>query len=327
MSSNSSGFATNEPPLWIRTGDGILGDDIPTRPGGRMPDFCVIGAAKAGTTSLNRYLGQHPQVFMCPVKEPHYFSTDAIFEKGASWYQGLFIDAAHDQTCGEASTTYSRFPDCPATAQRIKSANPEMKLLYIVREPVARVESECLQVMKYAKHVAGQTGLPQDVDGMLDLLTSKDCDLAINPIHASDYFLQIEHILEYFPPDQLMVVLMEDLKKAPDRLLQEVCRFIGVSPNFAFDLSRKSNCTGDFVTGKIAEDTANQLKQVPGFRVARSLLPIPLRKKLVYQIGKARLEDNFHLSSARATELRAHFRESNEKLVEFLGRDLSHWGT
>ncbi|MFN9173847.1 MAG: hypothetical protein ACK58N_04855, partial [Synechocystis sp.] len=91
-------------PHWVRTAKGIAFTDIPTRPSKNLPNFMIIGAQKAGTTALNKYLSQHPQIFMCPLKEPQFFSTDVIYERGLDWYRGLFGEAKPGQVCGEAST-------------------------------------------------------------------------------------------------------------------------------------------------------------------------------------------------------------------------------
>jgi hypothetical protein len=132
-------------PHWVRTIDGIAFNDVPVRPSGCLPEFMIIGAAKAGTTALNEYLSQHPQIFMCPLKEPQFFSTDVIYERGLAWYEGLFADAKSGQICGEASTSYTFFPSTPLTPQRIHQAIPNVKLIYLIREPVSRIQSACLQ--------------------------------------------------------------------------------------------------------------------------------------------------------------------------------------
>ena len=76
MSNDAASLAI---PPWIRDSKGIAFSDVPTRQGGRLPDFFIVGAAKAGTTALNDFLDQHPQIHMCPLKEPHFFSTDVMF--------------------------------------------------------------------------------------------------------------------------------------------------------------------------------------------------------------------------------------------------------
>ena len=76
----------------------------------RLPDFFIIGSAKSGTTTLYRYLCRHPNIFMSTPKEMSFFSKDKEYERGVEWYASLFADASENQLCGEASTTYTRWP-------------------------------------------------------------------------------------------------------------------------------------------------------------------------------------------------------------------------
>ncbi len=151
-------------PVWARTKDGLAFADVATVAGGRMPDFCIVGAAKCGTTALNAMLAAQPFIFMNPLKEPHYFSTKVILDKGDDWYRGLYARATPDQFLGEASTSYTRYPLCDETIGRLIAANPGMKLIYMLREPVSRTESECLQLLKFTRHALGEdhTHLPLD---------------------------------------------------------------------------------------------------------------------------------------------------------------------
>ena len=316
-----------QPPLWIRTKSGLAFDDIPERSGGRMPDFCIIGAAKAGTTSLDNYLDQHPDIFMCPLKEPHYFSTEAIFDKGAQWYRGLYADAAADQKCGEASTSYTRYPSTADTPRQLYEANPEMRLIYILREPVKRIESECLQAMKFARYVAGDNDMPGNVDAILDYLSGDGRDLATFPIESSDYVMQIDQYLSVFPRNQLLVILMDDLIGNPRETFAQLFHHIGVDPAFQPDQTKRLNRTDDFVEGLRNEQTISQLGGFPGVTALKALLPQTIRNLIRSWIAKPAPAENFELSKARKAALKAHFKDRNRRLAAFLGRDLSPWDT
>ena len=127
-------------------------------PGGRMSDFLIIGAYKSGTTSLNHYLKQHPQIFMPDFQEPNYFAEKRASvpagepehryeERGyrrprvqsLAAYQRLFAPAGPDQVAGECSPEYMRNP---IAARRIHEALPGVKLLAILRNPVERALSD-----------------------------------------------------------------------------------------------------------------------------------------------------------------------------------------
>ena len=125
-----------------------------------LPNFIVIGAAKAGTTALHWYLAEHPAVFMTAVKDPAYFAygvgTDGrllwgnpdlhIFPvKTLSEYERLFADAGNAAAIGEASTTYL---ECPQSAARIGQLLPAVRLLCSLRHPVDRAYSDYLMYLR-----------------------------------------------------------------------------------------------------------------------------------------------------------------------------------
>ena len=114
----------------------------------RLPDFIIIGAAKAGTTTLHHYLDLNPQIYMSSPKEPCFFSDDEIYVKGVDWYSSLFSSAKPDQACGEASTRYSPYPQYTEAAPRMAELLPHVKLIYIMRHPVDRAYSHHVHEMK-----------------------------------------------------------------------------------------------------------------------------------------------------------------------------------
>lgn len=104
-------------------------------------DYIVLGAMKCGTTTLAAQLGAQHGIFMAEPKEPCYFSDDAVFARGPGWYAGLFAGAAPGDIRGEASTHYTKRPDLPRAPERMKAALPEVRLVYMIRDPMARIVS------------------------------------------------------------------------------------------------------------------------------------------------------------------------------------------
>jgi hypothetical protein len=114
------------------------------------PNLFVVGIAKSGTTSLYQYLNAHPDVYMSPIKEPHYFSDIQPTGKMRSYirvmrnreaYFSLFEKASHCSVIGEASTSY--FWD-PAVPYKLVEHNPTCKIIVILRDPVERAYSHYL---------------------------------------------------------------------------------------------------------------------------------------------------------------------------------------
>ena len=105
------------------------------------PDFVLIGAMKCGTTTLAAQLGAQSGLFVTDPKEPNFFSDDAIFQKGQGWYEALFEAAAPGDLKGEASTHYTKRPDLADTVMRMKAALPDVRLIYMIRDPMERLVS------------------------------------------------------------------------------------------------------------------------------------------------------------------------------------------
>lgn len=182
-----------------------------------LPNFFIIGAQKAGTSTLHRLLQQHPAVFMCDPKEPHYFSADRQWQQGADWYRSLFAGAGPAVAVGEASTSYAMYPHYAGVVERLTAAVPAPRLVYILREPVARMRSAYLHAL-----ASGAETRPLAVALREDpryLLTS--C-----------YALQLEQWLGRVPRERILVLSLEQLRDDPQRVLERLLSFLGVDPGW-----------------------------------------------------------------------------------------------
>ena len=180
-----------------------------------LPSFLLIGAMKSGTTTLYWYLREHPDVFMATPKEPNFFNDH--WHRGVGWYERLFAAAGAAQARGEASVRYASYPDNPECPSRIASVLPDVRLLYVVRDPIARMQSHYLH----------------EVAALRERLPVERA-LRENAIYLdfSRYATQLERYLDRFPREQLMVVRAEDLFVNPSLVLPRVYRFVGVDPSF-----------------------------------------------------------------------------------------------
>ncbi len=318
MKSNISNSAIDLP-LWIRTKTGVAFDDIPTIPGGRIPDFIIIGAAKAGTSALSNYLSQNSGVYMCKLKEPHYYSTDVMYERGQDWYRGLFAEATEDQICGEASTTYSLSNLSKITAQRVYRDNPSCRLVYLVREPVSRVISDVLQAMKYRKYVLGEADFPASIDEYLEEQPYI--------VESSVYIQQIETYTEIFDRAQLYVVTQKDLYSNLAQTLEGVARFIGAKPFSVIPERANVNVTGAFVAGEKDSKFFEIFDRIYGLRTLKSALPQGLKSNVKSIIRKSIPEKWVmpSLSKQKEAELRRYFKPFNRELGRYMSKDLTGW--
>jgi hypothetical protein len=183
---------------------------------GVRPTFLVIGAMKCGTTSLFDLLAQHPQIGMSTVKEPAFFCDDEIFARGLSWYESLFAHAAGRREVGEASTSYTKKFTYPRAAERIARHLPDAKLIYVVRHPLERIESQWMHGIHTGWH-------PDDFSRALD-----DPSL----IDPSRYWRQINTYRDYFPDVRILVLFFDDFKADPLAVMSRCCDFLGVARSF-----------------------------------------------------------------------------------------------
>jgi len=184
----------------------------------QLPTFIIIGAMKAGTTSLLAYLGSHPDVFVTNPKEPRFFGSgdDGNWARGVGWYRQLFVGGEAVTARGEASPGYSMAPHVPHVPERIAGIVPDVKLIYLLRNPVERIRSAYL--MRRSRGV--------------ELLTLRDAiDAKPKYLDSSRYAYQLERYLDWFPPEQILTVSSERLGTNRVATLRQVCEFVGVDPD------------------------------------------------------------------------------------------------
>ena len=184
------------------------------------PTFLVIGAGKAGTTSLCAMLKAHPQVYMCKPKEPMFFSSDENYSKGWEWYSSLFHESAHCQARGEGSVHYTTCDAFPKAATRIAKDLPEAKLIYIVRDPLERCRSQWQ--MEARRHPSTPPFAKMIRDGLKDEFM----------VLRSKYWWQLSAYRDHFPDEQILVLFIEDFACDPQVQLKRCYEFLGVDQDF-----------------------------------------------------------------------------------------------
>jgi hypothetical protein len=188
---------------------------------GRLPDFVVIGAPKCGTTSLNFYLSLHPDIHMAYPKEPCFFLDGPEFPgrwaKGVEWYRGLF--RTDKKICGEASAAYALFPSVQNVPERMAQVVPKAKLIYLVREPFARMESHFLTLHRRQA----------DFANLADCLAA---GFETRCVAASLYATQLERFLKFFPLKQILVLESDALLRNQSATLRRLFEFLDVDSTF-----------------------------------------------------------------------------------------------
>jgi hypothetical protein len=194
-----------------------------------LPDFLIIGAMKAGTTSLFNYLCMHPQIVGSVPKELFYFCSHP--ERGERWYRRHFPRrtglAAKSILCGEATPTYLTSERAPA---RAAATVPGAKIIVLLREPAARAVSHY-----YHRHRAGRE--TRSIDEVFSAQAIARIE-AGKPQGETEKYLYdrgnyaygLKAWLNAFPENQILVLEAEQLFRKPVTIYAEVCRFLGIEP-------------------------------------------------------------------------------------------------
>jgi hypothetical protein len=292
----------------------------------RLPDFLIIGAAKSGTTTLYKYLCRHPQ-FYCPgdlpnfsdTKEPNFFGMDEHYAKGIDHYSSLFAGAQEHQICGEASTDYTKWSKFPNAAPRIAKNIPQVKLIYQMRNPVDRAYS-------YYVHLNRDSKIEETFEE--HIARTNVC------LDGSSYMMQIEQYLKFFPKESFLFLLMEDLIDKPVDTMHQVFDFLDIDPDV--DITQESEITAN-QANKRFEDTIREkitapLRANPVLATVASMVPQSSRDwayNLLQKTSYGKDVKNEYLPPPMLPETRKmlleKFHSPNQKLANFIGRDLSHW--
>jgi hypothetical protein len=213
--------------------DGATNSVQPFDPEKQLPTFFIVGAPKAGTTSLHAYLQRHPEVFMPDRKEPHYFSrfeVDPAFDnfrppiRDPKVYQELFTGSAGFKAVGEASSSY--LSDAGA-ASKIKAAVPEAKIIISLRNPVQRAYSHYLMECRegresrpFLEALAADQARPQ-----------KGWGISVQYVELGLYADQVDRFIRMFGRPNVKVLLFEELTRDTASVMREVALFLGVNPD------------------------------------------------------------------------------------------------
>ncbi len=184
-----------------------------------LPNFIVIGAAKCGTTSICDLLGRHPQVFMSNPKEPHFFGRDDT-DKTFTWYQAFFSKVQDEIAVGEGSTSYTHPDIILPAASGIAQHIPDCRLIYMVRNPLKRLESD----WKMRKHEGWSEGsINESVRKQDSLIT-----------HGM-YWHNLSVYRKLFSDEQIMIIFLEDFAQNPEHELKRCFQHIGVDPSITLE--------------------------------------------------------------------------------------------
>jgi len=193
-------------------------------------DFVVPGFSKCGTTTLCDMLAVHPDIFMPENKEPNFFVFPNLWGNW-DWYESLFAPGAGKRLWGEGSTFYSAASDEVKVRERMLSRFPDVRLIFIARDPLARIESSYREFHNSGSRYA--VAAPYSFMEAFQALP--------NLIEDTRYWSRLENYRRHMPDDHIHVVFFEDLVSAPQATLAGCFEFLEVSPDIAPATLRQLN--------------------------------------------------------------------------------------
>jgi Sulfotransferase domain len=259
---------------------------------------------RSGTSTLARWLGEHPQVFMAPGKELHFF--DHHFDKGVDWYRSLFADAGSELQLGEATPNYLHEP---AAIQRIASTLPQVRLLLSLRNPVDRAYSHYWHNRSRGKE---SLSFEDALAAEATRTSGGDADRAwFSYASRGDYFEQIEEVMRHFPRTALHVEIAEEMQADPQQSLERIFRFIEVDDRFhPAMIDRKVNAYVEFRSVRLRRFT----KRLP------SGIAVPINR-----LNARTNQEYTPMDPSTRSRLEARYADGNHGLAQFLRRDPPLW--
>jgi hypothetical protein len=297
-----------------------------------MPNFLIIGAERAGSTSLYHYLKQHPQIYMSPIKEPRFFA----YENTTPHYHGphdqkklpkvttleayraLFAGVTNERAIGEASVIYLYSQKAP---QRIRHHIPNAKLIAILRNPVDRAYSRFWANLVVQKH--------EPLTSFAQAIQAEEKRIQDNwhpRWHYKQrglYYAQLKRYLDIFDRDQIHICLCEDMATDPLNLLQDVFRFLDV--NDVFEPKEQSQYHKSIGSPKHTGWYRFLTKPHPIKTILRPLLPAQTREQIVQGLKERSVTPRPPVPAEIRAALIKEYRKDILHLEDLIQRDLSTW--
>lgn len=293
----------------------------------RGPDFLIVGAPKCGTTAMTRYLEAHPQLFVAARKDLHYFGSDLGFTqrpaRSDAAYHSHFAGAEGALRAGEASVWYLY---SARAAEEIHAYNPDMRIIIMLREPVSMMHALYTQLRFNG---LGDEDLPTFEEALAAepdraagrrLPPQTPLPEALLYRRAATFSEQIARYQAVFPPEQLHIILQDDLKADTAAAYQRTLAFLAVDEAFQPDL-RPVNASKQVRS----EGVRRLIARTPGR--LKGAIPSGMRRTLRKQIKRlnSRHAKRPPLDPALKARLRAELRPEVERLAALIDRDLSDW--
>ena len=284
-----------------------------------LVDFFIVGAPKAGTTSLFYYLNKNRGICMSNIKEPNFFSSqdlkiqkiyyDSLILDNLKEYERIFTPKNKQQIIGEASVSYLFYPN---VANRIFDYNPRSKIIIILRDPVERAFSHYSMDLRLG-HVK------QSLDELFDLgLNNKDNLFFQQYILLGQYYEQVNRYIEVFGRENICVKFYDELKLDASSFYSDILKFLHQENDHNIDFNQPFN--------KSKLPSNKFIKWLYSWPIIRKISLIFLPLSVIEFINiKFFKENNNIITNDLKSKLHSFFLEDIEKLEKLLSKDLKSW--
>lgn len=297
-----------------------------------LPNFLIVGMAKCGTSSLSKYLQQHPDVFISPQKEPRFLSSQVMrfpmngpkddlveswYVKDFESYKNLFTGATQT-AIGEASADTMYFYE--GTIPVIKNYLGNPKIIIIIRNPVKRALSAYTHLLRDSReNLSFEEALMMEFERIRD-----NYELIYHYKEASKYYEPIKAFINSF--DKVKVILNEDLQFSPVETLNEIFEFLEVSSNDSIDTSTRHNVSG-LPRNKVIQEVfqeGNVIRKAVS-PLARTIFPSVEQRTRVFNWITGKNLKGMTMRPETKALLINEFKEDIEKTSQLIGKDLSKY--
>ena len=291
-----------------------------------LPNFFVAGVQKAATTSLHEYLKVHPDIYLPEQKETKFFADDSRYEKGIDHYRQKHFSAwAGQSAVGEIDPDYIFFEQ--ALERMVKDLDlSQTKFIFIFRNPVERAFSHYLMTFRRGyEPLSFEDAIAAEGERIEKNYFSR---LHFSYTTRGFYHRQLSRFAKHLHPSQMLFLLTEDLHPDPLPVLRRICEFLGINGEFSSHNTQRRFHTG--TRPRNVKLLRRIVSDNPGFekKIARILIPWErprhwLRSEIL-RWNETSIKKTV-LSAATRQMLSARYRTENQRLGEFIGRDLRHW--
>lgn len=281
----------------------------------------VVGTQKSATTWLFECLAEHPEVLVPELKEVHYFCRpeDCRFsrkEKGLKWYESLFANQNDKKALGELTTDYMYYP---YVAQDLYDYNPELKIIFMLRNPVDRA---------YSAYWMGRRHR-MDMQPFEELLES-----ATGYIERGYYYRQVKPYVDLFGKDKVKIYIYEEINQDKEAFISDLFCFLDVDSSFVpaslkqmVGKTKPVSGIKGFIVYKILSRLINTPVVLPLWRFLRRKTNLHEIGWGLLTLGKSKSENNSYpdMEPSVRNKLVNIFQEENERLYDLMGKTIPDW--